>query len=223
MPHWDMGYFNVSPQRKKIAPRKLKNRLLAWELGQEYYDGSRENGYGGYSYQESRWLQIADNIFSRYSLNSQSKILDIGTKKGFFIQAIKHNYPNTHCIGIENHDYPIENSDQSIKNCIERKEYHDLQCYKDNSFDFVFAFSSLYMQNLGDIIKSLKHIQRLSNGKSYITLGAFNTEKERLIFNDWTLIGTTVLSCNEWLEVMKFSGYTGDYFFTTPKVLGLVD
>ena len=36
------------------------------------------------------------------------------------------------------------------------------------------------------------------------------------------LVGTTILHEDEWLEVFKETGYTGDYFFSTAKSLGLV-
>ena len=38
----------------------------------------------------------------------------------------------------------------------------------------------------------------------------------------WTLLGTTNLHVDEWLELFKVTGYTGDYFFTTAESLNLV-
>ena len=79
------------------------------------------------------------------------------------------------------------------------------------------------MQTLGDIVKSLKEIMRVSSGRSYITLGAYSDEKEKNIIMDWTLVGTTILSIEEWRQVLSYSGYTGEVFFTTPRVLGLIN
>ena len=123
-------------------------------------------------------------------------------------------------IGIENHPYPLA----SIQNSsgIEAKcgPYYDIPL-EDNSVDFLIAFSSIYMQTLGDVVRSLREIERVSCGSSYITLGAFEGETDKKIFSQWTLIGTTVLSIQDWHEVIDYSGYSGCYFFTTPAVLGL--
>ena len=84
------------------------------------------------------------------------------------------------------------------------------------------AFASVYMLNFGGVLNTLREIQRVSKGKSYVTLGAYRTKEERDLFLEWTLIGTTVLHEDEWLDVFKETGYTGDYFFTSAKSLNLV-
>jgi hypothetical protein len=77
------------------------------------------------------------------------------------------------------------------------------------------------MLNLGDVMKALREIQRVGKGKSYVTVGAYSTQEERDLFFEWTVLGTTVLRKDEWLEVFKECGFTGDYFFTTASSLNL--
>ena len=55
--------------------RTLLNKIKAWDLGKEYYDGNRPNGYGGFNY-DSRWLKILPGIIKKYRLSNKSKILD---------------------------------------------------------------------------------------------------------------------------------------------------
>ena len=55
-----------------------------------------------------------------------------------------------------------------------------LKLFKNKSLDFVIAFNSIYMQNLGDVIKSLKEIERVS--KSYIVLASGENDEERINF-----------------------------------------
>ncbi|MET0583618.1 MAG: methyltransferase, partial [Candidatus Binatia bacterium] len=46
---------------RNIAARlgdKEENRKLALKFGREYFDGTREQGYGGYRY-DGRWQSIA--------------------------------------------------------------------------------------------------------------------------------------------------------------------
>ena len=58
------------------------------------------------------------------------------------------------------------------------------------------------MQNLGDVIKSLKEIERVSK-KSYIVLASGENDQERNKFYRWTLIGTTILLKKEWKTLFK--------------------
>jgi len=94
---------------------------------------------------------------------------------------------------------------------VQQAEYQTLP-FLDNSFDFVMAFASIYMLNLKDVMAAIREIQRVSKGKSYITVGAYRTIEERDLFHDWTVLGTTVLHVEEWLEVFSQCNYTGDYY-----------
>ena len=84
------------------------------------------------------------------------------------------------------------------------------------------AFAFVYMLNFSGVLSALHEIQRVSKGASYITLGAYRTKEDKELFLDWTLLGTTVLHVDEWLEVFKKTGYTGDYFFSSAASLHLV-
>ena len=47
--------------KRNIAARiehKEENRGIAMQFGREYFDGTREQGYGGYRY-DGRWIPIA--------------------------------------------------------------------------------------------------------------------------------------------------------------------
>lgn len=88
MKEFNFGYFKKNTNRKlKISKqgRSVLNKFEAWKLGKEYYDGNRNNGYGGFKY-DGRWLTILPKIIKRYKLSNKSKILDLGCKKGFFMK-----------------------------------------------------------------------------------------------------------------------------------------
>ena len=133
---------------------------------------------------------------------------------------LKSIIPKIRITGIENHEYPLKFSNKLIKNKLYLKNYYDLQKFKNNHFDLVIAFNSIYMQNLGDTIKTISQIQRISK-KSYISLPSYKTSKDRDKFLDWTLLGTTILKKNEWKKIFKYIGYSGDYYFSDAKKLGL--
>ena len=81
--HIDIGYFKkpVNVRAKVAKERTVLNKIKAWELGKEYYDGSRLNGYGGFKY-DGRLLKLLPQIIKRYKL-IEPKVLDVGCKKGF--------------------------------------------------------------------------------------------------------------------------------------------
>ena len=220
MEEFDIGY--PHGQSTRIIPegyRTIHNRMIAFQLGEEYYDGARENGYGGFRY-DGRWKTIIPGIVQRYNLTSTSRVLDVGCKKGFFLHDLKESLPCITVRGVENHLYPLENAMTTVMADIQLASYEKLP-FLDHSFDFVMAFAAIYMLNLRDVMASLREIQRVGKGKSYVTVGAYRTKEERDLFSDWTVLGSTVLHVEEWLEVFKECGYTGDYYFTTASSLHL--
>jgi len=223
--HIDIGYFNRSNevQKRKVLKRSIKERFYAWKLDADYYDGDRIFGYGGFK-NDCRWDHLLPVLFNKcnesiYSpQHSAYSILDIGCKKGFIVEAALKMDPNISAIGIESHEYPIREASLSVKHRLIHGAYTHLP-FADNSFDFCIAFSSIYMLNLGDIVRSLNEIKRVSKS-SYITFGAYNELWEKSVFENWTLLGTTLLHTSEWLELFEHVGYNGYYFFTTPSILG---
>ncbi len=197
--------------------RTVINKYHAWQLGKEYYEGSRLNGYGGFNY-DGRWLKLLPKIIKRYKLTKKSKVLDLGCKKGFLLKDLNILLPGIRSYGIENHSYALKKA-VKCKSKLIRSEYTKLP-FKNKSLDFVIAFNSLYMQNLGDVIKSLKEIERVSK-KSYIVLASGENDEERNKFYRWTLIGTSILLKKEWKILFKKIKFKGDYYFSSAKSLGV--
>ncbi len=221
MAECDIGYPHSDVQRVlKKGFRTIHNRMVAAGLDQEYYDGRRENGYGGFRY-DGRWAQIIPRLVARYAVTSNSAVLDVGCKKGFFLHDLKQALPGIRVRGIENHLYPLEHAMESVKGDLLLGPYEQLP-FEDGCFDFVLAYASIYMLNLRGVMQALREIQRVGKGQSFVTLGAYTTREGRDLLEDWTLLGTTVLHVDEWLEVFRQTGYTGDYAFTTAESLNLV-
>ena len=72
---------------------KYKNKLNALKFDKEYFDGKREEGYGGYTY-DGRWVKVSKDIISRYNVADNSKFLDIGCAKGFLMSDMKDANPS---------------------------------------------------------------------------------------------------------------------------------
>ena len=195
--------------------RKIENRIIASYRGQEFYDGDRVNGYGGMK-DDGRWALIAKNLDDEYNLN-YAKVLQMNAHKGFLAYEL---------FKFGARMWTQEVSEYACQNSVVR---HD-QCpftklpYADHQFDFVIAASCVYSLNLPDAIKCLKEIQRVGKGRSWITLAAYEDEDDidgLMLLRNWFLLGTTILTKADWIEVMKHAGYTGDYRFDTASFLNL--
>ena len=133
---------------------------------------------------------------------------------------IKKKYNKVEVKGIENSKYAISKAPKIIKKNIIHSNFINLP-FKSNYFDFIIAIGPVYSLNLTDAIKCLKEINRVGKGKSFITLGAYETEKEFKLFKYWTLLGSTILSKAEWKTVLRHVKYKGDYKFNTSNSLNL--
>ena len=208
---------------KRVAntkTRTIKERIISSYRDKNLYDGNRKYGYGGFKY-DGRWIPVAKRIFKKYKLKKNARILQIGCEKGFLLHDIKLLYPNSEVYGIEVSNYAVNNSMKSIKKNIKIGSFTEIN-YQDSYFDFVIAIGVVYSLNLRDAIRSLKEIVRVSKNKSFINLASYSTPKEYWMFKNWTLLGSTILLENEWLEVLKHTRYNSDYYFTNSKTLALV-
>ena len=177
MKHFDTGYFKKKVTKRKIISKKrdITNRIIAWGLDKEYYDGKRINGYGGYNY-DARWRKFLPKIIKRYKLTKHSKVLDLGCKKGFFMKDLQDLVPGIKVYGIEDHLYPIKNAEKEIKKNIIFNNYYQIP-FKKNYFDLVIGFSSIYKYNFIDVVKTIKEINRVSKN-SFFTVASYSNKRE---------------------------------------------
>ena len=223
-----MREFNLLDEYPKLSTprivsdksRTIKNRIIATERDKDFFDGDRDNGYGGYKY-DGRWVSVAKKIISEYNLSNNSKILHINSEKGFLLHDIKNLLPDIRCIGIETSNYAIDNSLKSIKpNLLKVENYYNLN-FENKSFDFILAIGVVYALSIKDAISCINEIQRVGKGKSFINLASYENEEDYQLFKKWSLLGTIFLKKNEWLEILSHCKYTGDFFFTNADTLNL--
>jgi hypothetical protein len=199
--------------------RTIHHRIVASYRGKDLYDGDRNYGYGGFKY-DGRWVPIVRDMADEYELDGSSSVLQVNCEKGFILHDFKEQVPGIRVRGTEVSQYAIDQAMDSVKSEIVHSPFTDLP-FGDGEFDFVLAMGAVYSLNLADAIQCLKEIQRVGKGKSFITLAAYETEQGKRLFEWWTLLGTTLLRKEEWVEVMRHVGYAGDYKFTTADSLNL--
>ena len=200
--------------------RTIGHRIVASYRDQNFFDGERNYGYGGFKY-DGRWQSVAEKICNEYKLNNTSSFLQIGCEKGFLLKDIKTKYSNMRIEGLETSNYAISNSIPEIKKNIKYCNSYTNFNYDDKEFDFIIGLGVVYTHSLPDAIKCLKEIQRVSKGKSFITLASYENKNDFWLFKQWSLLGTTILRKKEWKEILSHTKYTGDYSFTNASLLGL--
>lgn len=208
------------PKEPRIAGpqlRTIKNRIAASYLGYEFYDGERKNGYGGMK-DDGRWAPIAMQIRDHYRLTDGDSVLQLRAHKGFLLREMREL--GLRVTGCSNSHYAVEHS-------VVPQDYAPPTKlpYDDGEFDLVIAANVVYTLNLADTIQCLREIQRVSRGKAWITLVAYENDEDidgLMLMRYWTLLGTTILTKADWLEVMAHAGYKGDYCFHTAKFMNLI-
>ena len=210
------------PANPRVVGPKLRtihNRIIASYRDKELYDGDRNNGYGGFRY-DGRWVPIVRNMVSEYGLDGTSSVLQVNCEKGFILHDFKEQIPGIRVQGTEVSQYAIDHAMDTVRDEISCAPFTELP-YPDSVFDFVLAMGAVYSLTLADAISCLKEIQRVGKGKAFITLAAYETDRDKRLFEWWTLLGATLLHKRDWIEVMRHAGYTGDYKFTTAESLKL--
>ena len=210
-----LSSFPKSKRNLKERNVNNKNIQLALKYSKEYFDGNRSQGYGGYYY-DGRWVKVARTIIKLFKLKNNSKFLDVGCAKGFLMHDLKVILPRIKIYGIDVSKYAKENSIMNIRKNIKIMNCKNIK-YKTNSFDGLVAINVVHNLNLDQCKKSIKEIQRVSNGKAFIQVDAYRDEFEFKILKKWILTAKTYLKPNEWIDLFEECGYTGYYDFTILK------
>lgn len=197
---------------KSRTKNKDQNRSKALEFGYEYFDGSRNQGYGGYSY-DGRWVKVAQNLKKIYKLKDGSKILDIGCAKGYLLFDLQTLNPKFQVFGLDISEYAINNSVNSVKSSIIKGNCKELP-FKDNYFDLVISINTVHNLEYQDCKEAIKEITRVSKDKSFIQVDAYRNDDELELFKDWMLTAKTYLKPEEWIKLFHDVGYKGDYYWT---------
>ena len=199
----------------RLEAKTEEARAIGRQFAYDYFDGDRKHGYGGFTYQERFWKPVVPDLISHFKLSNKSRVLDVGCAKGFFLHDLQLALPGVEVRGIDISEYAIENSIESVRSNVAVGDARDLK-FGDDSFDFAISINTLHNLNREDCAKALTEIQRVSGGKSFITVDAYRNELERERMEAWNLTALTMMSVSEWKEFFKEVGYDGDYYWFIP-------
>ena len=212
-----MGSLHKSTSRDYLARvndktfPKAKAAVLAKKFDFDYWDGDRRICYGGYKYIPGRWTDVAKKLIEFYSLNSNSKVLDIGCGKGYFLYDFLTISPLIQIFGIDISEYAIQNSKPEVKENLIIGNANHLPWEKD-FFDLVVSFNTFHNMYNFDLEIALKEMERVGK-KKYLCVESYRNEEEKANLLYWQVTCEAFNTPDEWKWWFKKTGYNGEYSF----------
>ncbi len=185
--------------------------VVAKKFGKEYWDGGRQYGYGGYSY-DGRWHNVATAMADYYQIKAGDRILDVGCGKGFLLYEFTQAVPGVEVFGLDISEYAVENSKPEVKKQIAVGNAKKLP-YESQYFDLVLSNMTLHNLKIFDLFDSVREISRVMKDKAWIGLESYRNEHEKANLLYWQLTCEAFYSPEEWLWVYQQCEYGGDYEF----------
>ena len=91
-----------------MVNKKVLCMKEAKKYRENYWDGNRKFGYGGYKYIPGRWTNVAKKLIKKYKLKSSSRILDVGCGKGFLLYEMLKIQPDLIVYGFDISNYALK-------------------------------------------------------------------------------------------------------------------
>lgn len=197
---------------RSVGERTIVEKLVAIARAHDFFDGERRFGYGGLV-DDGRWEPVAADMVSTYGLARGDSVLQLQCEKGFLLDSFRRLGMLT--AGTESSVYAAL-----------RARHHVLNTqptsipFSDAIFDLAIAIGPVYTMSLSGAVQVLRELKRLARF-SFVTLATYDSATDLELMRRWSLLGTTFLKREEWVEVMRHANYTGDYAFVSAASLGL--
>ncbi len=210
---------NYPKAKRNIEERDVKkteeDRIIARQFGREFFDGDRKHGYGGFFYNSRFWKPVIPTFKDFYDLTAAATVLDVGCAKGFMLLDMCKEIPGISVRGIDISEYAIKNAHSGVKEFLSVENAVSLP-FEDNSFDLVISINTIHNLESTQCFKALKEIERVSRGKSFVTVDAYRNLEEKELMDKWNLTAKTYMHVKEWEKFFSEAGYSGDYYWFIP-------
>jgi SAM-dependent methyltransferase len=190
-------------------------RAIARRFGKEFFDGSRETGYGGFSYHPRFWQPVVPTFQSHFGLKAGDSVLDVGCAKGFMMHDMAELIPGLTVKGIDISDYAIANALPDMKPHVHVADATELP-FLDKSFDVVICINTVHNLEREACGVALREIERVARRGAFVTVDAYRDDDERRRMEAWNLTARTMMHVDEWKAFFASVGYTGDYYWFIP-------
>jgi SAM-dependent methyltransferase len=210
-----VGLIHKSTRRDYLARVTQRDKAevaeIAGKFDRDYWDGSRETGYGGYRY-DGRWRKVADAMIEAYDLRAGMRVLDVGSGKGFLLHDFKESVPELEVAGIDISAYGVAHTMESVRPFCQVGSAAALP-YPDRYFDLVISINTLHNLYNYELHSALREIERVGRGAGYICVEAYRDEREKVNLLYWQLTCRIFHTPAEWEFDFRQAGYGGDHEF----------
>jgi ubiquinone/menaquinone biosynthesis C-methylase UbiE len=195
----------------RMADRKVECMDMARQFSEQYWDGERRFGYGGYNY-DGRWKVVAEKLLETYKIPPGGRVLDIGCGKGFLLHELQQLRPDIEVIGFDISDYAIENAKEEIRHALFVHDAAELIPYANDEFDLVISLTTLHNLPISKLAGALKEMDRVAKQK-YLVVESYRNTTEMFNLQCWALTCEAFFRPDDWVWIFNKFGYQGDYEF----------
>ena len=213
----EINLLDLYPRSKRPIEERGKlvteeHRRIARQFGEEYFDGDRLFGYGGYNYHPRFWTGTVRRFRDHYQLADNAAVLDVGCGKGFMLHDFTQLMPGLTIAGIDISQYAYDHAMEDVQPFIQVGDAKELP-YEDDSFDLVISINTVHNLPLEECKQALREIQRVSRKHAFVTMDAWRTEEEHERMLEWNLTALTYMHVDDWVKLFAEVGYMGDYYW----------
>lgn len=191
---------------------KAANRAAALTFGFEYFDGRREQGYGGYTY-DGRWIKVSHAVIDHFRLAPGMRVLDVGCAKGFLVKDLADALPNLYVCGLDISEYALTHAHPDSRTRLVRGTA-DILPFPNGSLDLILSINTIHNLDRAGCIRALREMERVAPGRGFVQVDAYRSQAEKAIFEEWMLTAKTYLTPDGWLDLFREAGYKGDWYWT---------
>ena len=202
--------------RLTVSPVDIR---LARLYSRHYYDGTREQGYGGY-HDDGRWVPVAKQIYQTLEFSPDDSVCEIGSAKSFLLNAFLDHTPISEAYAVDASHYALSKSSYNEGLYLIHANAVALP-FADNSIDHLISINSLHnFLDRAELVLAIAEIQRVTIKSCYIRIAAFNNLYEKSLIDQWATAGRGYFHVDEWLSIFKEAGYRGyyDWWHPDPQV-----
>ena len=86
---------------ERLADKTEAVRAIARRFDEEFFDGDRKHGYGGFNYNPKYWEPVIPDFEAHYGSLVGKSVLDVGCAKGFMLYDMTRLIPNLKVAGLD--------------------------------------------------------------------------------------------------------------------------
>jgi cyclopropane fatty-acyl-phospholipid synthase-like methyltransferase len=209
--------FKFFPESSRSRSERRVNAAMSCHPTQSYMDFDFDYfdnvdgviGYKGYSYDE-RFKAVAENMIDHYGLKDGSKVVEIGCAKGFLLVEFWKRG-----IDIQGYDlsrYAIDNCIEDISRFLTQLDVTKGLPLADQAVDLLIAKEVIPHIASSKVPYILNEIERVSK-QAFVEIQCIEFEEDRDMFLEWDPTHQTVLTKQNWLDLIASNAPSLDYSF----------